>query len=213
MSKEKKKEWFGKIVKESRRDNHLGKTQKDLPKKKKVPVKNKVGRPKKAPSPEKMLKDILPVEDIFEEDELKMYRELVRVYMADFDADDLTSSDMDDILDLSKNRVLEFRLLRETKGNPEKQLDIAQTIERLSKKNEKIKENLSFRRKDRINPNEFKGFSIVDLAVAFDQTKKLKLQEKVRKLKEEEEEALEKRKDYHGNKNDLRTTEKDESQE
>ena len=213
MSKEKKKEWFGKTVKESRRDNFMGKTEKVIKKKKKSAPKNKGGRPKKAPSPEKMLKDILPVEDIFEEDELKMYRELVKVYMADFDADDLTSSDMDDILDLAKNRVLEFRLLRETKGNPSKQLDVAATIEKLSKKNEKIKESLSFRRKDRINPNEFKGFSIVDLAVAFDQAKKMKLQEKVRKLKEEEKEALEKRKDYHGNKNDLRTTEKDESQE
>ena len=199
----KKKEWFGKTVKESRRDNFMGKTQKAEPKKTK---KNKGGRPKKAPSPEKMLKDILPVEDIFEEDELKMYRQLVKVYMADFDSDDLTSSDMDDILDLAKNRVLEFRLLRETKGNPEKQLDIAQTIERLSKKNEKIKESLSFRRKDRINPNEFKGFSIVDLAVAFDQTKKMKLQEKVRNLKEEERIALEKRKNYHGNRNDLDTS-------
>ena len=213
MPKEKKKEWFGKIVKESRRDNFLGKTEKVVEKKKKSVSKNKGGRPKKAPSPEKMLKDILPVEDIFEEDELKMYRQLVKVYMADFDTDDLTSSDMDDILDLAKNRVLEFRLLKEAKGNPVKQLDVAQTIERLSKKNEKIKESLSFRRKDRINPNEFKGFSIVDLAVAFDQTKKMKLQEKVRKLKEEERAVLEKRKNYHGNKNDLDTVEKNEPQD
>jgi hypothetical protein len=120
---------------------------------------------------------------------------------------------MDDILDLAKNRVLEFRLLRETKGNPEKQLDVAATIEKLSKKNEKIKESLSFRRKDRINPNEFKGFSIVDLAVAFDQAKKFKLQEKVLKLKEEEKEALEKRKDYKGNKEDIGITEGNELSE
>ena len=176
-----------------------------------VATKGKVGRPKKAPSPEKMLKDILPVEDIFEEDELKMYRELVKVYMADFDAEDLTSSDMDDILDLAKNRVLEFRLLRETKGNPDKQLDVAATIEKLSKKNEKIKESLSFRRKDRINPNEFKGFSIVDLAVAFDMEKKAKLQDKISNLKEEEKIALGKRDNYKGNKYDIVSEESDTS--
>lgn len=189
----KNREWVAKTVVKAERKRSVETEDK----------KSKVGRPKKAPSPEKMLKDILPVESIFEEDELMMYRDLVKVYMADFDADDLTSSDMDDILDLSKNRVLEFRLLRETKGNPDKQLDVAATIEKLSKKNEKIKESLSFRRKDRINPNEFKGFSIVDLAVAFDMEKKAKLQKKVDKLKAEEKAALEKRSDYSGNKYDI----------
>jgi hypothetical protein len=210
---EKKKEWFGKVVVDSRKEHGLGKNKQPVEEVKKPLAKPKVGRPKKATSPKRMLENILPVEDIFEDDELKLYRELVKVYMADFDADDLTSSDMDDILDLAKNRVLEFRLLRETKGNPEKQLDVAATIEKLSKKNEKIKESLSFRRKDRINPNEFKGFSIVDLAVAFDQAKKFKLQEKVLKLKEEEKEALERRKDYKGNKDDIGITEGNELSE
>lgn len=195
----KKREWVAKTVVKAERKRKVETDSK----------KGKVGRPKKAPSPEKMLKDILPVEDIFEEDELKMYRELVKVYMADFDAEDLTSSDMDDILDLAKNRVLEFRLLRETKGNPDKQLDVAATIEKLSKKNEKIKESLSFRRKDRINPNEFKGFSIVDLAVAFDMEKKAKLQNKISKLKAEEKVALEERKNYKGNKYDIVSEESD----
>ena len=195
----KKREWIAKTVVKAERKREA---KTDI-------KKGKVGRPKKAPSPEKMLKDILPMENIFEEDELKMYRELMKVYMADFDAEDLTSSDMDDILDLAKNRVLEFRLLKETKGNPDKQLDVAATIEKLSKKNEKIKESLSFRRKDRINPNEFKGFSIVDLAVAFDMEKKAKLQNKISKLKDEEKVALEKRKDYIGNKYDIVSEESD----
>lgn len=195
----KKREWIAKTVVKAERKRNVESDVK----------KGKVGRPKKAPSPEKMLKDILPMENIFEEAELKMYRELVEVYMADFDAEDLTSSDMDDILDLSKNRVLEFRLLEGTKGNPDKQLDVAATVEKLSKKNEKIKESLSFRRKDRINPNEFKGFSIVDLAVAFDMEKKAKLQNKITKLKGEEKVALEKRKDYTGNKYDIVSEESD----
>lgn len=167
------------------------------------------GRPKNPPPPKKMLKTILPVDDIFDEKELSMYNDLVDVYLADFDAEDLTSSDMDDILDLAKNRVLEFRLLRDSKGNADRQLDTAAAVEKLSKKNEKIKESLSSRRKDRINPNEFKGFSIVDLAAAFTNEKKVVLQNKMRELKEEEESLLERRKDYSGNRYDVDIKESD----
>ena len=166
-----------------------------------------VGRPKNPPAPKKMIKEILPVGDIFSESELVMYNDLVDVYLADFDSDDLTSSDMDDIMDLAKNRVIEFRLLKTSKNDTDKQLDIAATIERLSKKNEKIKESLSSRRKDRINPNELKGFSIVDLAVAFTNDKRLKLKEKSDQLKAEEVATLAAREEYVGNKNDIDTKE------
>jgi hypothetical protein len=160
------------------------------------------GRPKNPPTPTKMLKEILPVEKIFRKDELEMYNDLVAVYVADFDAQDLSSSDMDDIMDLAKNRVLEFRLLEESKIDTDTQLDTASALEKLSKKNEKIKESLFARRKDRINPNEFKGFSIVDLVVAYDLDKKKKLAERMKRLKEEERQALEKRRDYKGNSED-----------
>lgn len=160
------------------------------------------GRPKNPPAPKKMLKEVLPVADIFAEDELGMYNDLIDVYLADFDVEDLTSSDMDDILDLAKNRVLEFRLLKESKNSTNKQLDVAAAVEKLSKKNEKIKESLSSRRKDRINPNELKGFSIIDLVAAFNNDKKVKLNEKMAQLKSEELEMLEKRKSYLGNSDD-----------
>lgn len=162
-----------------------------------------VGRPKNPPSPKKMLKEILPINEIFNEEEVALYDRLVSVYLEDFDTDDLTSSDMDDILDLAKNRVLEFRLLRGSKDDPDRQLDTAATIEKLSKKNEKIKESLSSRRKDRINPNELKGFSIVDLAVAFDTDVKGKQMERINRLREEEKEMKNTRRDYTGNKDDI----------
>jgi hypothetical protein len=159
------------------------------------------GRPKNPPTAKKMLKEVLPIDQIFNEDEIELYNKLVDVYLQDFDTDDLTSSDMDDILDLAKNRVFEFRLLKESKDSANI-LDTSTAIEKLSKKNEKIKENLSSRRRDRINPNEFKGFSIVDLAVAYDVDKKAKLQKKADKLKQEEQEMLENRRDYKGNRYD-----------
>ena len=161
------------------------------------------GRPPNAIAPKKMLKTALPIGDIFDEEETAFYNNLVDVYLEDFDSDDLTSSDMDDVLDLAKNRVLEFRLLKGSKGNADRQLDTAAAVEKLSKKNEKIKESLSSRRKDRINPNELKGFSIVDLAVAFNNDKRLKLKEKSEQLKAEEIATLAARAEYTGNKNDI----------
>lgn len=161
------------------------------------------GRPKKPPSPKQMLKEVLPIEDIFNKDEVILYNKLVDVYLDDFDVNDLTSSDMDDILDLAKNRVLEFRLLKGSKDDEDRQIDIATTIEKLSKKNEKIKESLVSRRKDRIDPNEFKGFSIVDLAVAYDLDVKRKHSDKLRRLREKEQKMLDSREGYDGNRYDI----------
>ena len=162
----------------------------------------KVGRPKNPPKIKDILTEILPIEEIFNKEEIIMYKQLIEVYIIDFDKDDLTSSDMDDILDLSKSRILEFRLLKIAKEKPEAVLDISAALEKLRKENQKIKESLSSRRKDRHNPNEYKGFSIVDLAVAFDDQKKLELDDKLKKFAIKEKEIMEQRKDYHGNRYD-----------
>lgn len=166
------------------------------------------GRPKNPPRPKEMLKEVLPVADLFDDDELRIYNSLVDIYLKDFEDEDLSSGDMDDILGLAMNRVFEIRLLRTSKGNPDKQLDISNAIEKLRKQDDNLKSNLSTRRRDRINPNEFKGFSIVDLAVAFDEDKKMVLKEKIRRLKQEEEQMLERRSNYSGNRYDVDTVEK-----
>lgn len=161
----------------------------------------KPGRPKK-PVIKKMIKELLPAETIFNEEEAEMYNDLLDTYMADFDKDELISSDMDDIMNLAMNKVLAYRLLKESKGDIDRQLDVATTIEKLDKRNEKLKENLSTRRRDRIDPNELKGFSIVDLAVAYDQDVKKEHQKRLDKLRKEEKEITEKRKGYKGNRHD-----------
>lgn len=160
------------------------------------------GRKKDPPKPKKILKEVIPVDEIFNEDEASVYYDLVDIYLADFDKDDLTSSDMDDILDLAKNRVLEFRLLKTSKNNVDRQIDISSAVEKIKKENKVLKENLSSRRKDRINPNEFKGFSIVDLAVAFDEERKAKLMERININRQKEQEMLRSREDYSGNRYD-----------
>lgn len=160
------------------------------------------GRKPKPPPPKKIIKEIIPISEIFTDDEASMYHDFVDIYLNDFDKDDLTSGDMDDIMDLAKNRVLEFRLLKTSKTDTDKQIDISAALEKIRKENKVLKENLASRRKDRINPNEFKGFSIVDLAVAFDEEKKARLAEQIRNNKKEELEILSAREDYSGNKND-----------
>lgn len=162
-----------------------------------------MGRPKNPPSPKKLLKEIIPINDIFSEDELVIYNSLVDIYMNDFDDDDLSASDLDDIMTLATNKILEIRLLKDSKGDVGKQLDITNSIEKLRKQTEKLKEGLSTRRKDRIDPNEYKGFSIVDLAVAYDQTKRTKIEEKSKKLKAEQKKIMEDIKNFPGNRYDV----------
>ena len=161
------------------------------------------GRKPKPPEIRDMLKKVIPLEKMLTDDEIKIYESYVSIYLGDFEESDLTSGDMDDIMSLAMNRVLEFRLLESSRGDADRQVDISASIEKLRKQTEKIKENLFSRRKDRINPNEFKGFSIVDLAVAFDMERKDKLADKVRQLEIEEKKAQEKRKDYVGNRYDV----------
>jgi hypothetical protein len=160
------------------------------------------GRPKPPPQPKKVIKEIIPIDQIFTPEEASLYHDLVDVYLNDFDQEDLTSGDMDDVMDLAKNRVLEFRLLKTSKDNTDSLVDISASLEKIRKENKVLKENLASRRKDRINPNEFKGFSIIDLAVAFDEEKKFKLQEQIRRNRGEELESIEKRIDYTGNRYD-----------
>jgi hypothetical protein len=167
------------------------------------------GRPKNPPKIKEMLKEVIPVGQIFDEEEEKIYHALVDLYLQDFDEEELTTGDMDDIMGLATNRVLELRLLKSSKGSADKHLDISAAIEKLRKQTEKIKESLSSRRRDRINPNEFKGFSIVNLAIAFDEGKKDELTQKLKGLKKEEEIVIKERGDYSGNRYDADTRQPD----
>ena len=160
------------------------------------------GRPKNPPKAKELLKGIIPIDEIFDDGEIPMYHALIDIYLKDFDNEDISSGDMDDIMSLATNKVLEIRLLKSSKGNAEKHLDISAAVEKLRKQNDKVKENLSTRRKDRIDPGRIRGMSIVDLAVAFEDDKKMELQERMERLSIEEGETLEGRKDYRGNRYD-----------
>jgi hypothetical protein len=171
------------------------------------------GRPKNPPKAREMLKEIIPIDDIFNKDEKRIYESLVDIYMKDFDKEDLTSSDMDDVMSLAMNRVLEIRLLKTSKNDTDKQIDASTAIEKLRKQNDKIKDNLLSRRKDRINPHEYKGFSIVDLAVAFDKKKKSAMLERALSNKQEEDAAAVQFDKFDGNRYDLDVKVSDEKED
>jgi hypothetical protein len=149
-----------------------------------------VGRPKAAPKPRELLTNIIPIKDMFDDDEIVIYHSLIDIYLKDFDEDDLTSSDIDDIMTLVTNKIIEIRLMKQSKDDADSHLNYSNSMEKLRKQSDKIKDNLASRRKDRIDPNEFKGFSIVDLAVAFDDSKKAKLEKKARDMKASQNELL-----------------------
>lgn len=152
--------------------------------------KGKVGRPRKPPEFKKLLQRFIPASDIFDEDELKVYEGLVGIYLKDFDEAQLTASDFDDIMSIAMNRVLEIRLLKSSKNNTDDLIDTSAAIEKLRKQTEKLKENLASRRKDRIDPKKYSGFSIVDLAVSYDMDKKKENMERALRIKKDEEEIL-----------------------
>ena len=148
-----------------------------------------------------LLEKLVPIDDIFDEEESLLFRGLIDVYLRDFDESKLSANDMSDIIDIATNKVLEIRLLRDSKSSVGKQLDISQAVDRLRKQSDKLKENLATRRKDRIDPKKYGGFSIVDLAVGWDKRKK-ELGNKSKNFLSEEK-KLRKSKMLDGNKNDI----------
>lgn len=160
------------------------------------------GRPKNPPKFRELMEELIPAEEIFDEDEVKIYEGLISIYLKDFDEEHLTANDMDDLMGIALNKVLEIRLLKHSKGAAtDKLLDASASIEKIRKQTEKLKENLATRRKDRIDPKKFSGFSIVDLAVSYDMEKKREMMDKVTKFKKEEEKIIESEL-LIGNKND-----------
>jgi len=123
-----------------------------------------------------------------EEEEAFLYT--VKQYVEDIPKGELSFSDLDDVANLALNRILELRILTLAKKSPKMILDAAQTIERFRKNSDKLKMNLASRRMDRIDTKNKQSFSIVDLAVAFDNERKAELVNKEKELQEKREKFL-----------------------
>jgi len=121
--------------------------------------------------------EMYPVHDIMGEDEQEIYYKILEMYMKDFDDSSLSAIDIDGILTLAMNRVLEKRLFKSMHEHPSDSSQIMPSIEKLQKQNEKIKESLGQRRKDRIDPREGGDITILDIVNSFDEQRKASLTE------------------------------------
>lgn len=122
--------------------------------------------------------------------EQEFYYNYIRLILEDFDAEELTSSDIDDVITLALNKVIECRLLKVGAKNTIKILEAAPTIEKFRKVSEKIKSGLASRRVDRIDVKNKPAFSIVNLASHLDEQDKLDFEERMRKMEETREEYV-----------------------
>ena len=83
-----------------------------------------VGRPKSPPKAREILTEILPIKDMFSEEELPIYYGLIDIYLKDFDEEELTSSDIDDIMTLASNKIIEVRLMKSSRDKVSDHLKI-----------------------------------------------------------------------------------------
>ena len=159
----------------------------------------KRGRPKKPETHFKeLIDDLIPVNDMFDSEEIILFRKLFNTYKSDFSESDLSANDIDDIITLSTNKVLEFRLLTKSKSN---NVSVINDLDKLRKHSEKIKVGLASRRKDRVDPKKSGGISIIDLAANFDNKSR---ESKINKAKQllDEESIISNSELLVGNKND-----------
>ena len=111
-------------------------------------------------------------------DEQEMYYNYINLLLDDFEAEELTSSDIDDIATLALNQVIIIRLLKVGARNPLKILEASPHIEKFRKASDKIKMGLANRRIDRVDVKNRPAFSIVDLAAHLDEKKKLDFEQR-----------------------------------
>jgi hypothetical protein len=114
--------------------------------------------------------------------EQDLYYSHVKLVCQDFEIEELTFSDIDDILTLAANYVHIHRLQKGSSKNPMLTLEAAPTIERYKKDSAKIKSNLANRRVDRIDVKNKPAFSIVDLATSLDAQEKADYDSRIKEM-------------------------------
>ena len=130
--------------------------------------------------------------------EQEVYYNYINLILSDFEVEELTSSDIDDIITLALNRVIEYRLLKGGAKNPMLILEAAPTIEKFRKFSEKIKSSLASRRVDRIDVRNRPAFSIVDLATSLDDAEKADYELRIKDMERKAEAYIAPKRDDEG---------------
>ncbi len=139
-----------------------------------------------------LVKKLIPKRGIFTPTEKTRFVGIVTQFLADFKNEEPTASDVDDIFEIAKADVLEMRVLQATKNDPAMLVSTSQFLEKIYKRKQTAKENLSSRRVDRKDSRAGQDVSIVDLVVNYDNTTKRADEKRVENLFKEEELAQKK---------------------
>jgi hypothetical protein len=113
----------------------------------------------------------------------------VQQYLGDFKNEEPTAADVDDIFEIAESDIMKTRLVQAAKDSPDAIVNINQALERIYKRKQTSKENLSARRSDRKDVRNSQDINIVDLIVRYDLEQKKRDEERVAALLAEEEET------------------------
>lgn len=142
-------------------------------------------------SPE-MVKKLIPERGVFTAEEKRRFTGIVVQFLSDFKNEEPTASDADDIFEIAKSDILEMRILRATKNDPAAMIHSNQALEKIYKRKQTAKENLSARRSDRKDDRHAREITIVDLVVNYDNEQKQLEKARVEKLLQENKDTGEK---------------------
>lgn len=138
-----------------------------------------------------LVRKLIPKRGVLTAAEKQRYNGIVTTFLADFKNEEPTASDIDDILELAKCDIMEMRLLEVSKDDPATLVNVSQSLERLYKRKQTAKENLSARRSDRKDSRQYQDLSIVDLIVRFDADQRRRDQQRREDLIRESEKTKE----------------------
>jgi hypothetical protein len=136
-----------------------------------------------------LIKRLLPQRGVLTAAEKKRYVGIAEQYLADFKREEPTAADIDDIFDIAECEILKTRLLKESKDSPDILVQVMQSLERIYKRKQSAKENLSARRVDRKDSRGSQEITIVDLVVHNDLEQQRLDEKRVADLLAEEEQA------------------------
>ena len=139
-----------------------------------------------------LVRKLMPQRGVLTAAEKKRYVGVVQQFLTDFKNEEPTAQDIDDIFEIAEADIMKTRLLKAAKDSPDAIVNINQALERIHKRKQTAKENLSSRRVDRKDARASQDINIVDLVVRYDLEQKRRDEERVADLLAEEEVAQQK---------------------
>ncbi len=134
-----------------------------------------------------LVRKLMPQRGVLTAAEKKRYVGVVQQFLTDFKNEEPTAQDIDDIFEIAEADIMKTRLLKAAKDSPDAIVNINQALERIHKRKQTAKENLSSRRVDRKDARASQDINIVDLVVRYDLEQKRRDEERVADLLAEEE--------------------------